>query len=383
MYPRAVGRLQPLPPRPWNPDGETAPRLLIVRLSALGDVIHALPVLPALHRAWPHVRLDWVVEDRAADLLEGRREIDRVVVFPRRELRRLKHRPLARTQRALAFLKELRARRYGAALDLQGNLKSGVIARASGARHRYGLDRRVAREANELFSTRRHHPSERARHRVERNLELVSAIVGRALAWEDPGLPPAPNAAKEARRRLLEVGAPPSGYIVLHPGTSAFGTFKRWPTPRYADLARTLCKRGEAVIVTAPPGEEALAHGVAEASGGAARVVETPGLDVLGEVLRGARLFVGADTGPLHLASLAGTPVVGLFGPKDAEVYGPWGRSGADTRPGRLRVVCRNDVACRPCTLRRCAAPVCMTGLEPENVLEAVDATLATATPGP
>jgi len=349
------------------------PRILVVRLSALGDVIHALPVLGVLREALPEAHIDWVVEDRAADLLAGRDELDRVVVFPRRELRGLSKHPIPWSRRVVDFLLELRKYRYDASLDLQGNLKSGTIARLSGARQRFGLDRSHSREGNHLFTTLRIRPPRDATHRVERNLALVARMVGKPVAWLDPGLPDAPSASARARELLaaagVEEGTP---YVVLHPGTSAFGAFKRWPPERFADLAATLAARGERVVVTAPPGEEDLAREVAARSDEAAVMVETRGLDVLGEIIRGARTFVGADTGPLHLAALAGTPLVGLFGPKDPTIYGPWGER-ADGGAGLLPVLGRTDVACRPCGLRACADPVCMTGLAAEAVLETLD----------
>ena len=350
------------------------PRILIVRLSALGDVIHTLPVLGVLRRALPDARIDWVVEDRAADLLVGREELDRVVVFPRRALRALQQRPAAWARRAASFIMELREFGYDASLDLQGNLKSGVIARVSGARQRFGLDKSLAREGNHLFTTFRIRPPRSAVHRVQRNLALVSRMLGRKAPWSDPGLPPSPAAAAHARELLAEAGVGEGvPYVVLHPGTSAFGAFKRWPPERFADLAATLAARGERVVVTAPPGEGDLAREVAARSDDAAVVVETLGLDVLGEVIRGAQRFVAADTGPLHLAALAGVPLVGLFGPKDPATYGPWGRR-KDGQAGLLPVLGRPDVACRPCGLRDCADPICMTGLAAEVVLQSLDA---------
>lgn len=368
--------LRPRPPKPWIPSGSRPPRVLVVRLSALGDVVHALPVLPVLRRELPGARIDWLVEDRAAALLADRPELDRVVVFPRRELRILRGRPRAWVGRIRAFVADLRRGRYDVSLDLQGNLKSGALARLSGARHRYGLDRRAAREGNHLFSTRRALPPAGARHRVQRNLALLGAMLGRAAAWVDPGLAEAPGASAAARARLEAAGLDAEGgYAVLHPGTSAFGAFKRWPPDRFADLARSIAARGLPVVVTAPPGEVSLARAVCDGADGKACLLDVEGLDVLGEVMRGARVVVAADTGPLHLAALAGTPVVGLFGPKDGAVYGPWGR-GRTGVPGPLAVVSRDDVACRPCTLRQCADPVCMTTLEPEAVLAAIDETL-------
>jgi lipopolysaccharide heptosyltransferase I len=347
-----------------------------VRLSALGDVIHALPVLSGLKALLPRAEVDWVVEDRAAGLLEGRPDLRRVVVFPRAALRAARG-LRARLGRAAAFVRELRDGRYDVAIDLQGNLKSGVVTRLSGARLRFGLDRRACREGNHLFTARRALPPRRARHRVERNLALLSALLGRDVPYVPPGFPSAPADRETAARLLSGAGLPASGFAVLHAGTSGFGAFKRWPAARFGDLARRLEGAGVPVAATCSPAERPLAEEVARASGGAARVVETPTLPVLAEVLGRSRLVVAADTGPLHLAALLEVPVVGLFGPKDPEVYGPYGATAEGA--GLLPYLVRPDVACRPCGLRACADPVCMGGLEPAEVFSTATRLLATA----
>ena len=129
-------------------------------------------------------------------------------------------------------------------------------------------------------------------------------------------------------------------------------------------------------MLTCGPGEEALATGVRDAAGGAALLLETPSLAVLAGVIERAALFVAADTGPLHLAALLGTPLLGLFGPKDPELYGPYGVR-PDGTPGLLPVLTQDDVACRPCTLRRCSDPLCMRTMEPERVFQAARAVIA------
>jgi ADP-heptose:LPS heptosyltransferase len=161
-------------------------------------------------------------------------------------------------------------------------------------------------------------------------------------------------------------------YAVLHPGVSGFGTLKRWPAERYAVLARRLKEvRGIPVLLTAGPGEEALAEQVAAASGGAARSAPgTRNLAELGAILARAAVVVGADTGPIHLAALLGVPTVALFGPKDPAVYAP--------RGARVRVVWK-QVWCSPCGLRRCGDPVCMTEMGVEEVLSCVEAALGEA----
>lgn len=344
-----------------------------MRLSALGDVVHAMPTLAALRHLLPSAHVDWVVEDRFAPLLEGHPDLGRVVAFPRRALGACLApwpRPLRLTRGLRAFLKTLRGGDYDLALDLQGNLKSGLIARASGARVVAGAGRAGSREGNHLLLTRRLTPPPGAPHRVERNLALLGAVLGRPAPFVSPRLPLSPVERAAAATALAAAGAG-ARPVVLHPGTSGFGAFKRWPPERYGALAQRLGSRAEPVVVTFGPGERDLADAVARASAGCSVVVPTPSLRILAALLQGARLVVAGDTGPLHLAALVGTPVLGIYGPKDPAVYGPYGRR-ADGTAGPLPVVTQPDVACRPCRLRRCDAPLCLTTLAPERVLAAL-----------
>ena len=356
-------------PEPWVPPPGRPARVLLVRLSALGDVIHALPVLSGVKTLLPEAEVDWVVEDRAAGLLDGRPDLRRIVRFPRSTLG-LRGGPGGLARRVRAFLRELRVGDYDVALDLQGNLKSGLITRLSGARVRFGFGRAASREGNFLFTSRRMVPPASARHKVERNLALASALLGRPVPYVPPGFPVGAADRESAERILGGLGLAEGGYAVLHPGTSGFGAFKRWPAQRFGDLARRLATAGTAPAVTCTPEERPLAEAVVRAAGGIGHVVETASLPVLAEVIRRARLFVSGDTGPLHLAALVGVRVVGLFGPKDPEVYGPYGVR-EDGVVGMLPVLTRADVACRPCGLRACADPVCMRTMEPADVFAA------------
>jgi len=357
-------------PEPWLPPRGRPARILIVRLSALGDVLHALPVLTALRARFPTARIDWAVEDRAVDLLRQRSDLDRILPFPRKALSKSLRgvpRPLSLMRTARGFMREARAGDYDVALDLQGNLKSGAVTRASGATLRFGLGGKDAREGNRWFTQRRFLPAPSVRHRVERNLALASALVGETLPYLPPGFPVSDEDQATARSLMEAADALPGQYVVLHPGTSGFGAFKRWPPERFAALARALQADGSRVLITHGPGEDALAEAVARETNGIATPLATSGLGVLAEVIRSARAFVAADTGPLHLASLVGTPLLGLFGPKDPEIYGPYGLR-SDGTVGLLDVHTQADVACRPCTLRKCADPLCMTTMEPAQV---------------
>jgi ADP-heptose:LPS heptosyltransferase len=334
-----------------------------------------LPVLSGLKALMPEAQVTWVVEDRNAALLEGHPDLERVVVLPRAALRsslRGVPRPWRLARDAGRFLRSLREGAYDLALDLQGNLKSGLVARASGARRVVGLPREQSREANHLFLHQGVRLPASARHKVERNLALLSGVLGRPVPYVIPRLALGAEDRRAAREALAAAGLPATGFVVLHPGTSGFGTFKRWPADRYGALARRLADRAQPAAVTFGPEERALADAVAAAADGCAVPVPTGSLRTLAAVLEAARLVVAGDTGPLHLAALLGTQVLGIYGPKDPSVYGPYGVR-RDGSVGPLPVVVQTDVACRPCTLRRCDAPLCLTTLEPSAVAGVLD----------
>ncbi len=306
-------------------------RVLVVRLSAIGDVINTLPAVSLLRSARPHVFLGFAVEDRARDLVVGHPLIDRVHVFPRRRWRSMLGTPDPRGWRALlrevrAYVGEIRAERYDIVLDVQGNLKGAVHALASGAARRIGFARGHDRELNHLLSTEQVTPPADRPHRVEKFASLLGAL---GIEGE-PGpyvLPQDPEARPRIDLYLTEQRLTTGGFVVLHPGTSEHGAEKRWPPERFAELARLLDGRlGRQVVVTWGPGEEELARRVCEEAGGAARLgPRTSSLLELAELLRRADAFVSADTGPMHLAAAVGTTCVALFGPKDPAVYRPWG----------------------------------------------------------
>ncbi|MFO0932768.1 MAG: glycosyltransferase family 9 protein [Planctomycetota bacterium] len=370
--------LPPLAPRARRRRGPR--RVLVVRLSAVGDVLHALPAVHALAAARPDVAVDWLVEDRAAALLEGHPDLAAVHVVPRARWRRTMRRPLSvpgTLLDMLRFVARLLRRRYDAVVDLQGNLKSGLWSAAAGAPVRVGLASGDAREGNGFFVNRRVAVPRDVRHRVERALRVLGVVAGRALPFAGGGVAPvAPDgdAAAWVERALGERGLASRGFVVLHPGTSRFGAFKRWPTDRFAALAaRIVRETGAAVVLTGAPGEEPLVEAVAAAAGVPTTGLVTPNLATLAALLARARAVVAADTGPLHLAAGLEVPVLGLFGPKDAEVYGPFGRR-PDGTAGPLPVLVRDDVGCRPCAVRWCPDPVCMSGLEVDDVFARVRA---------
>lgn len=329
-------------------------RVLIVRLGAVGDVLRVLPAVRRLRAFLPGLHLAWIVEPLSASLLEGHPDLDEVILFPRRDLRPDPARPL-RFRRAWRDLGDrLRRGAYGVAIDFQSSLKSGLVTWQSGAPRRVGFHPGETREFSFLFTNEWVALSAPRLNRVDRNLEMVAAL-GVAGGPADAVLPELPSEAEEAAS-ILAACAPTGPRVVVSPGTSRRQAYKAWPPEHYAAFARILASQtGTRPLLVWGPGEEALARAVVEGSRGAALLAPPTGLRTLAALLRRADLFVGADTGPMHLAWVAGCRVVALFGPTDPRLNAPRG-------PGHV-------------VLR--APSEAMESLEPETVAAAVAGALA------
>lgn len=290
-----------------------SPRILIVRLSAIGDVIHGLPVLNALREAFPRAFLGWVVEGRASCLLEGHPALDQLIRVPRGWLKS--------PRTVLQLRRQLRESAFEVTIDVQGLTKSAVAAWLSGAKRRIGFDGVKGRELSRWLNTELV-PST-APHIVDCNLELLGplGITSPAVRFELPETAEAREAAEQIIRRVnLE-----SGYVLINPG--AGWPSKLWPAQRFAAVAQHIARtwRLPSIVLWAGQQEQAMAHEVVAHSQGYAWQAPATSLLELAALARRARLFVAADTGPLHLAAAVGTPCVGLFGPMPAERNGPYG----------------------------------------------------------
>ncbi|HET9766444.1 MAG TPA: lipopolysaccharide heptosyltransferase I [Thermoanaerobaculia bacterium] len=288
--------------------------ILILRTSALGDVVHCLPVASALRRAFPTARIAWVVEEPFLPLVASHPAVDEAIPV---KLRRWRRTPFAAHTRreVFAFVRRLRALRPDVALELMGNHKGGILAWLSRAPQRIGAIRAARREpSSALWLNRLVVPL--GEHAVDRALSLVSAlgITPEPADFASPALLPAPS---------NDVPGEPAGYVLLQPG-AGWGN-KRYPLAWWGAVARTLAAAGERVRVLAGPGEMPLAAEVVAASGNAAEPLDPCDLTALAAWLRGARLVLGGDTGPLHLAHALGVPVLALHGPTDPARHGPYG----------------------------------------------------------
>jgi heptosyltransferase-1 len=308
--------------------GPETKRLLIVRLGAMGDVIHGLPVAAALRAVFPDATLGWLIEERWAELLctlptprSGPRSaqrplVDRIHTVNTRQWRSA---PLAAAtwERIAASISDLRAAHYEIALDLQGAIRSSLLARWSGAPVIYGAAQPRETLAT-MFYTRQVVTG--GGHVVEQNLSMAEALAHQPLKIPPVELPHDAAAEQEIDRRLKAQGT--QEFALLNPG-AGWGA-KCWPAERYGEVARALAGNNFKVLINVGPGEEDLANTVEEASGGAAKQF-TGSLTQLIALTRRARLFIGGDTGPMHLAAALGVPVVGIFGPTDPARNGPFG----------------------------------------------------------
>jgi len=338
-------------------------RFLIVRLGALGDIVHAIPVAAALRRAFPDARIDWLVSAKHREILDLVPVIDRRLV--------INDRTDARGGSSMVrAVRKLRAAQYDVAIDLQGLIKSALLARVSGAARVVGFSGAYARERfARLFYSDVYDPGRgglydprETRHVVEINLGVLTAIglnPGRA---EFPIDDVASAAARDACERTG------GRYALLNPG--AAWPNKRWPPARLADVARTLHERHDLMsVVLWGPGEEPLAREVVADADGAAILSPPTSIADIVALCRGAALMVSGDTGPTHIASAVGTAVVGIYGP---------------TRPARngplspYDVTVSRDAVCQCHHLRRCIRDrMCLLDIDVSEVVGAVERRLA------
>jgi lipopolysaccharide heptosyltransferase I len=340
-------------------------RILCIRLSGLGDVVHALNALSLLRQERPDAHIVWAVEDRFSGLLRDHPYIDELIAVPRAAWARMSRNPFRWGElggELYALASRLREGAFDASVDFQSSLKSSWLAWAARAPLRIGFARPVSRELNRLVQTDLVTSPAAGVHRIERNLALLAPL-GIPTRYAAPIVPvdgPECEAVREELGRRL-TGRP---VVAVHPGTSAFAAFKRWPPERYAAVADALVESRQLdVVVTYGPSDRELAERVVA-------LMQQPGVLApatasvrgLAAVVAGADLFIGSDSGPLHVASALGVPCVALFGPKEPVQTGPYcSRSIAVT----------GSAPCRPCRRRRCRDPVCMTSITCRAVVDA------------
>ncbi len=342
------------------PDPQHPRRILIVRLGAVGDIVRTLPAVHRIRLAWPDARIAWAVERGPHGLIEGHPLIDELFVLERREIvdALCRGRP-AGLARINTFRRDLRDFAPDVSFDFQASLKSGVVAVLSGASVRWGFAGDTAREFSHLLANRRVPLGAERLHRVERALRLAAAAgAGRGPVVADLALRPDELAAGRDRVRRL-AGARPA--VAIAPLTSHRQAWKRYPAERWTAVCRGLAEAGLALLAVGGPGEERELSALGDAAGGVLQPLGAAGLRELAGALAACDLLVSGDTGPMHIAWAAGTPVVAIYGPTDPVLNAPWGEGHVVLAPERR-------------TGRKAADR--FPGITPERIVDAVLARL-------
>jgi lipopolysaccharide heptosyltransferase I len=305
-------------------------RILIIKLGAVGDVIHTLPVLETLRHCFPQAHIGWAVEEAAAPILEGNPALSELIPLDRKKIHGGSGLIYFRQ-----WLRSLRLKHFDTALDPHNLFKSGVIAYGSGASIRIGFKK--YREGNFLFMNRRIKPAPRHRHAVEKYLCLLEPlgiqetqwVVRFPLNWGSQGEDRIERFW--AQEGFDRPGAKHDEVVAINPGAS--WPSKRWMPERYARVADRLVKEhGTRILIFWGPGERPLADRIARSMSEKAVIAPETDLKQLTALIKRCRLLVTGDTGPLHIAAALGVPTVSLFGPSDPARNGPYGHGHAIVR---------------------------------------------------
>lgn len=303
-------------------------RILIVRLGSMGDVIHTLPAAVTLREAFPEATIGWLIEERWAELLctlptprAGARSPQRPLIDTIHTVNLKRWRSSLFSdqtwERIAAGLSDLKATRYQVAIDLQGAIRSALLARWSGAKVVYGAAQPRENPAS-LWYTRK--VSTRGAHVIEQYCELAQALIRRHSPIPNVVLPSDPVSTQAVEKRLQQRSI--TQCAILNPG-AGWGA-KQWPAERYGEVAKALWQQGLRSILNFGPGEEILARAAETASAGTAYAMSFS-ISELIALTRRTQLFIGGDTGPMHLAAALSVPVVAIFGPTDPARNGPFG----------------------------------------------------------
>ncbi len=330
-------------------------RVLVIRLGAFGDVVRTIPAVDALKARYPSAEITWLVDEDSANILDNVDCIDSVMKLSRRGF-------LRDFAGAVSVLREIRRRRFTCVLDFHGLSRSGLFALLSGCRHRVGFAEKHVRELNHLFNNMYVDPGTELISRYEKNQCLVEI-------FEVPPktTPPKMTFSAEKGRVVDDFVATLDGrgFVCMHPCTSRRGRYKRWYPERFAAVADAVIEKYALEIVLLHTREEKpVVDDILSSARGRLHIAPEVDQGRLAYLIGKSRLYVGLDSGSMHVASLMKTPIVALFGPSDViqnrpHTYAPY------------RLV-HADVECGPCRNRNCTDRMCMDAIQPEQVMEAI-----------
>ena len=339
-------------------------KILIIKLSAIGDVVQTLPALEAIKRTFPDSEITWVVEEPAAGILEGHPLINRLLISQRSAWLRLLKNPFTAWQglsSIIRFVRILRSITYDIAIDFQGLLKSGVIIGIARAGRKIGFDR--TREFSYVFLNERLPAYDIEKHALERYLDIAKYLGAKdvlpacALSIEQE--------QEKINRRMQAVKSPGRRLVIMNPG--ARWTTKLWPEKNFAELAdRLIQEKNVTVIFSGGPEDRRMIERILSLMkhGGIENWAGQTTLKELAALASASDLFITTDTGSMHLAAAVGAKVLALFGPTAPWRTGPYGPS---------NTVVRSGIDCSPCFQRTCEKNVqCMAGITVEDVMNSL-----------
>jgi len=342
-------------------------RILIIRLGSVGDVVRTLPAVSALRACYPQATIDWVVQELSADVVRSMHKIDDVIVLPRKRWVRMIKKPAYYPRlfkEILGWIRSLKRRRYDTVLDFHGILKSGIIGVLSGAKRRVGFKRGYCKEFNFLFNRYHVDPGDPRLNRVYKNLKMVHTV-GCESPLPREWLTPSEKDFKRIEAFWQEIQPVRSPVIAIQPSSSKNTDFKRWFPDRYAQLCDALVKTlGATIILTWGPGGRKAVEEIQGLMTQPSHIACPTSLMELSALFQKCDMYIGGDTGPMHLACFSGLPAVVIYGPTDARVNAPY--------PHSLHRIVRVDLPCSPCRDKTCTRLDCMKMITPEMVLKEV-----------
>jgi len=335
-------------------------KILIIRLSSIGDIVHTLPVLPTLRERFPQAKIGWLIENSFGSLLQNIEQLDQIY---RVNTFKWRKKPLSKsTWRQISRnLSQLRKENFDLALDFQGLVKSAFMGWLSGAKLRIGFEAKALREPlSRIFYHKVNSTTLKEPHIIHKNLSLLNSL---GIKGDKIDFPPFLGKSDRDFASLCIKKLKLNSFAIINPG--AGWSCKQWEIEKYAALADILKSRYKLnVLLSWGPGEKKLATRLRSLMKHPAVVLSPTSILQLAALIERASLFIGSDSGPLHLAIALKRPAIGLFGPTDPK------------RNGSLNpqdIIISKDLDCSPCYQRNCPEPLCMQSISVDEVAEAVD----------
>lgn len=336
---------------------------MIVKLSAIGDVVHSLPLLEVLRHNYPDATIDWLVEEEAGQVIEGHEALDHIIVSRRKIWQKEVFKPgkqWAISREIVRLIRELRSKEYDLVIDLQGLLKSGILTGLCRGKRKIGFT--GGREGSSFFLTEKPYEVDYDKHALDRYLMTADFLGCEVNSWKSH-IPLGPEDKKPIDDLIHERDLHQERLVAINP--MARWKTKLWGTKRFSELAERIHKSLSCDIIFTGGGADRsvvneIIHGMAYKPINLAGETSLKGLAYL---YSRCRLLVTTDTGPMHIAAAMGCPVVALFGPTAPWRTGPYGEG---------HVVIREDMECSPCFKKSCEHLTCMKEITVDKVFDAV-----------